>query len=498
MNFLFIITGFLLLTTGCPVGGTLEGGSGSFLIDTVDINVTINSQSQLPANSRLILVDEGGIEVALLPAESTGTYTFTGVDVQYLNQTKRVYSLYIFSDSNTNDAYDADSEADTYTLLEVILMSAYGTDDIDLDYTLNKYSGTITYHADFGADTSKRYVLYTTTTVNLGTAFSVNNDGSFTFYYVRTEAEVLLSIYTFYDTNGDGAADELSDTLCYMLTQSNQNHNTSINLQMVQAYGTVEYMGADSRFDFDSATNPPVLSVEDQSYWRTFYQPLETDGSFKVYGIKNHVIDIRVNHVASTISDYAADYKTSLLFPVRVAGATSYSADKEIFGVGGTGTTVKIYTVGIKIANPDFNLTDKQIYILAGQSAITFPLYTGDSTTVSGAVDASGTNYTVYFRSFDRTTSTSGIFNDATLATTTQGYGAFYNVRAFIDLNADKTLSPEDPRSNIYYYGDTDGDDAPTWGPDPPATTDLYDTASPSYITANADFTGSTLTIAAP
>ena len=134
------------------------------------------------------------------------------------------------------------------------------------------------------------------------------------------------------------------------------------------------------------------------------------------------------------------------------------------------------------------------MFILAGQSAIPFPLYSIDSSPVTGASDTSGTNYSIYFRDFDRTTDTGGIFNDAALEALTEGYGAFYHVQAFIDVNDDMTLTPEDPRSNIYYYGDNDGDTdgAPDWGGD------WDDLISPSFITQNMDFTSFTLTIPAP
>ena len=391
-----------------------------------------------------------------------------------------------------------------YVLTAFLLLAACEPYQPQTKQTEALYSGRILFHEDMGPDPTRRLACYRGAQTGNESANTVpiGDDGVFAIYAPPAETTTYYDLYAFYDTNGDGRMSYLDDRICYLITQDASRANHAIFVRIVKLSGRVRYHGDDGRFDFSSSTNPPILAVEDQSYWRTTYERIGRNGDFVVFVAQNHLVDLKLYHVSRHVDDYAERFDENLLFPVRLAGTRSYEEDTRLRGIGRVPKgqsrnpdtvyyTIFVHQLRVRIVNP-YHFPDHDIVIYAGQVPYAYRLFDDEDTAVRATQTPSdGTEYSIYYRDFDRTTETDGALNDRSLYSRRVGYGGFFRAQAFIDLNNDRLPNPEDVASNVFYYGDINGNSIPDWGPGDGVNEvgDYSDTISASYIASDKDFT---------
>ena len=392
------------------------------------------------------------------------------------------------------------------TLFVVCLLAGCEPYRKDLQIGPPSFTGNISFHPDMGPDASRRHILYRKGSQQGGeiNIVPVAEDGRFSIHAPLADGKVpsFYELYAFYDTNGNGQMDYLQDKVCYLIRQNTAQANHAIDVKLLKLWGSVEYTGNDGRYDLSAELNPPLLGIEDRSYWTTTYQGLEPNGDFSVFVAQSHLVDLRLYHVSGQIEDYSVEALANLLFPVRLAGVQAYSADTHLRGIARVPAaksgqpahiyrTIFIHRIDIRVVNP-YSFPDHPLLVKVGQSPLVFPLHDeNDEPVYGGSTSGSGNRYAIYFRDFDRTTRTDGLLNDESLYVRTTGYGPFVSVQAFIDLNSDSLLNPEDVGSNIFYYGDANGNGLPDRAPTAGAVAigDFSDRVAPSYVAAHKDFT---------
>lgn len=432
-----VLITFLVLLVGC-----------SSPTDTTDIEVeettitfavNVSESSTLPSDGAIKITDSDGTEVESIDVSSAGTYTFEPVS------DTETYSL-IFSEGGVEIIDFGD-----YNIYN------YDTDGIDIGVVL--YKGVITYHEDWiGSDC---YIVAENIYLGTEQMIAVSDSGSFELYDREMEDGQNYNLYTFRDLNNNGKYGWANDDVTFLQTENGAYSDLVIAKTQINVSGTVDLDILDA-----AVTGDPdyILNIADNSYWVENYQLLGSDGTFNIYSSSGHTLDITL-----TQDKY---------MPVRLAGAYTYTEDTAINGTD----NISLNKITINITDDSTAYSDKDLMIGVGQSALTYNLYNnGTSLSGSGGVQTCD----ILFRTFDRTTATSGTFLDDEFDDLTYGYGAFVQFFLFIDLNHNGILNPSEPRSSTYYVGDLDDDGIPVWGAD--FEGDFCDSFSDSKITGDME-----------
>ncbi|MDC7126657.1 MAG: hypothetical protein PQJ46_13890 [Spirochaetales bacterium] len=439
-----ILLGSVLLILSCPDPGTTD--------DSITLSFEFSSDVSIPDNGALILINSDD-EIVVYKAAEEGTLEFSVED-------EGSYELQFFLDTDSDQQIGTDEE---YSVISLESVSTYTYEDT-ISCGIVYYSGTVVFHEDWPT-TENRYIL--SKNIYLGTErmVSVSSDGGFSFYEKQMESGQKYSLSCVRDDDNDGEYSWKDDLITLMLYENGAYSDSVIASTQLCLSGTVDISELN---DSSIYTTSPVISIEDQSYWATSYQYLASDNTFKVYVARNHSINICLNNTIDSLSDSVSSLEDELNYPVRLNGVVSYSVDTQILGATdgssyNTDQNIRIHKLTVTVNDTTTDYTGKPLYLSAGQSALSFPVYSGTTQIYGSAGEAS---YIVPFRDFDRTTETSGLTNDSKVSDNTSGYGGFFHVQAFIDTNHDETLNPGEPCSNVYYWGDLDSDNVPTWDVD--------------------------------
>lgn len=365
------------------------------------------------------------------------------------------------------------------------------------------YSGLIHLPATSTPAIDRWYVLVKNNGTGEQFQTRIGTDGSFALSDTRGAREPSTSsIYVYRDQNMDRKMDYLYDSVVPVLTQNNLYSNDAISPTLVSISGKLSD-SSDGNYTFASNAAMSVLEVEDRVYWNSVYQPVAPDGSFSVFAVAGHTIEMTLWKVSTSDPSFRQNYEELLRDPVRLFEPSAFDADTVIHGAAGPSSSLGIEKITIRYSNDLSAYSAYPFFILAGQNPISIPLWGTDGSRQTGAKTNGVTALVFYFREFDRTTRTAGAMLDDSVDTTRAGYGAFFSARVFIDTNRDGIFNPGEPASGAYFRGDLNGNGIPDWGivgsatagstdPGVAANGDYDDAISPSGIFADLDLDSAT------
>jgi hypothetical protein len=427
---LIALAGFAVLLGTCKL--SLWDTFGAV---TLKVDLTIDGTGD--SKGYLTLSRETESIKKLTKASESKTYTFDGVSVI------SDYIIGYFVDSNGNGEYDDDNfrEKSSFCVVKKLNLHNYtpSSGTVTVDAKLLEMSGAIDFFnitSDWN-DTNRRYICCINSLEGTHRIIQVETDGSISFYLGSIKDGSLYDLYAFYDVNNDRKMNELDDKVAYFITNGHSAGNPDIDITLIKVSGTIIRSAgtqANGIYDFASDT-PPVLCVEDQTYWRKVYQPIGTNGAYEVYVVDDHIVSIVLNHVSIGIHDYEKEYKQYCIMPVRLAtppGEGGYGSNQAI--------SPTIYRVEINFTNTQVDYPEKNLAVTCGAPASwrEFPylLYIDDDTVGNGGLDTGGTVYNIYVRNYS---------------------GVDFGIRVFIDVNDDVARNPED-RITDQYTGSIDDD----------------------------------------
>ncbi|MBN1699861.1 MAG: hypothetical protein JW881_20290 [Spirochaetales bacterium] len=421
------LAGFTVLMGACKL--SLWDTLGAV---TLEVDLTIDGAGD--GNGYLTLSRETESIKKLTKASTSKTYTFEWVSV--------ISDLIIgyFVDKNGNGEFDEDSFAETssFTVVKKLNLRDYtpSSGKVTVEAKLLQMSGTVdctNINGDWPT-ASRRYICSVNSLEGKQRIIPVESDGSVDFYLGSIKDGSFYDLYAFYDTDNDRVMSELDDKIAYLITNGHSAGNPDIDITLIKVSGTITRSAgtqANGIYDFASGT-PPVLCIEDQTYWRKVYQPVQSSGAYEVYAVDTHTISIAMNHVSSEIDNYRKEYKRYCIMPVRLDTPGVYGTNQAL--------SPTIHRVRITFTNNQVDYPEKNLAVACGVGwrAVQFPfhLYIDDDTVADGGLDAGGTVYYTYFRNY----------------TYNASYGSF-EIRMFVDVNDDVAYNPEDSVTNIFTSG---------------------------------------------
>lgn len=308
------------------------------------------------------------------------------------------------------------------------------------------YEGEIDFHSSL--NTSNKIYLYINPEIGDAQTIKVHNN-KFSFSLIRPQQNGSFSIYAFYDKNNNKTLDWLQDKVAYVSNYNNQISDHDIKIKLLQVKGHIDNSKTIelNRFDFNS-NNPPILQTQDNKFFKTCFQSINTDGSFEIYVNNKQKFNLLITHISPKIEDYSLEFDYHKYHQLSVSLINNYKVAQDIYLYDSDGeSSIKLLPYTFTLDNRQ-NYPNNLIYLQVGEQQNPCLLVNDDNNIVSA--ENSNNSYTIYFRNYDP-----DIASDGFLEPTLYNELSNFSVQAFIDINNNFQLDKKDKKSNTLLQDST-------------------------------------------